>query len=299
MANLWIFAALIGAIAQTGRNATQAGLTKAIGTVGATQVRFLFGLPFALLFFAAMPWLTGDALPTVTLPALVFTAIGALAQIAGTALMLQTMKSQAFGVTTAWLKSEPVMVAVIGALILGDHLSSGGLAAIGVAMLGVMILTLKPGLGRAMFRETGPAALGILAGLMFGIAAVGFRGGIVNLATGGFLIRATTTLALALTIQTATLLIWMALMDRTALRASFSVWRMSLTAGFLGAFASECWFIGFSLTSAANVRTLALVEVIFAQFVSFYMFRQAVTRRQLAGMAVILLGVALLLRSQS
>ena len=71
MANLWIFAALIGAIAQTGRNATQAGLTKAIGTVGATQVRFLFGLPFALLFFAAMPWLTGDALPTVTLPALV------------------------------------------------------------------------------------------------------------------------------------------------------------------------------------------------------------------------------------
>ena len=295
MANLWILATLIGAIAQTGRNATQAGLTKAIGTVGATQVRFLFGLPFALVFLALLPWLTGDAVPALTLRTIGFTLMGALAQIAGTALMLQTMKSQAFGVTTAWLKSEPVLVAVIGALILGDHLASGGWAAIGVAMAGVMILTLKPGIGRAMFRETGPAALGILAGLMFGIAAISFRGGIVNLASGGFLIRATTTLALALTIQTATLLIWMALMDRTALRASFLVWRMSLTAGFLGAFASECWFIGFSLTSAANVRTLALVEVILAQLVSYYMFRQTVNRRQLVGMAVILAGVALLL----
>ena len=71
-----------------------------------------------------------------------------------------------------------------------------------------------------------------------------------------------------------------------------------LGAGFLGAFASQFWFIGFSLTSAANVRTLALVEVIFAQAVSRYVFHQSVSRRQLIGMAVIMAGVALLLRLQ-
>ncbi len=68
--------------------------------------------------------------------------------------------------------------------------------------------------------------------------------------------------------------------------------------GFLGAFASQFWFLGFALTSAANVRTLALVEVIFATAVSRYGFKQPVSTRQIIGMAVIVLGVGLLLRLQ-
>jgi drug/metabolite transporter (DMT)-like permease len=110
--------------------------------------------------------------------------------------------------------------------------------------------------------------------------------------------RALTTLTLALTIQTATLLIWMLLFDRTALAGSFRVWRSSLAAGFLGAFASACWFTGFSLTTAANVRTLALIEVPMAQLVSWVHFKQKTTPRQLLGMAVILSGVAALLWQQ-
>jgi drug/metabolite transporter (DMT)-like permease len=99
-------------------------------------------------------------------------------------------------------------------------------------------------------------------------------------------------------LQTAILLVWMALFDRQALAGSFRVWRGSLGAGFLGAAASQCWFIGFSLTSAANVRTLALVEVILAQAVGYFWLRQKVTNRQLLGMAVIVIGVALLLRTE-
>ena len=91
----------------------------------------------------------------------------------------------------------------------------------------------------------------------------------------------------------------MGLFNRPALRASFAVWRSSLGAGFLGAFASQFWFIGFSLTSAANIRTLALVEVIFATAVSRYVFGQAVTGRQVIGMAVICAGVGWLLRLHS
>ena len=115
---------------------------------------------------------------------------------------------------------------------------------------------------------------------------------------GGFLIRASTILVVSLAMQTGMLLIWLAVFDRGALWASFRVWRASLAAGFLGAFASQFWFIGFSLTSAANVRTLALVEVILALGVSRVVFGQKVTARQVAGMAVIVLGVGLLLRSQ-
>ena len=49
---LWIPATIAAAAAQTARNATQRQLTETIGTVGATQVRFLYGLPFALVFLA-------------------------------------------------------------------------------------------------------------------------------------------------------------------------------------------------------------------------------------------------------
>ena len=296
MASFWILAALIAAAAQTARNATQASLTRAIGTVGATQVRFLFGLPFACLFLALVTQFSGDAVPALTPRALGFTAIGAVAQIGATALMLLTMKSRGFGVTTAWLKTEPVMVALIAAAVLGDPLSLPALAAIALATAGVLLMSVKPGTGLAMWREAGPALTGILAGALFGASAIGFRGGITSLETGGFLIRATTTLAVSLTLQTAILMVWLLLFDRSALRASFGVWRTSLGAGFLGAFASQFWFIGFSLTSAANIRTLALVEVIFAAAVSRYLFRQPVTPRQMIGMAVICAGVGWLLR---
>lgn len=298
MIPLWVAAALIGALAQTGRNATQAGLTAVLGTLGATQVRFLFGLPLAALFLLAVSWAGAEPIPALTPATLGWTVLGGLAQIAGTALMLLVMKSTGFGVTTAWLKIEPVMVALIGAAALGDPLTLPVLLAIAISVVGVVILTLKPGQGRAMFAEGGPAGLGLLAGLFYGVAAIGFRGGILSLETGGFVIRATETLVLALSIQTATLMLWMLARNRDALLGSFRVWRSSLGAGFLGAFASECWFIGFSLTSAANVRTMALIEVIFAQLVARYWFRQRTSARQLIGMAVILLGVAALLNLQ-
>lgn len=292
-------AALIAAAAQTARNATQASLTRAIGTIGATQVRFLFGLPFACLFLVLATTLTAEPIPALTWRALGFTTLGAVAQIAATALMLLTMKSRGFGVTTAWLKTEPVMVALIAAVVLGDPLTLPALAAIALATAGVLLMSVKPGTGLAMWRQGGPALTGILAGALFGASAIGFRGGITSLESGGFLIRATTTLVLSLGLQTAMLMVWLLLFDRTALRASFGHWRSSLGAGFLGAFASQFWFIGFSLTSAANIRTLALVEVIFAAAVSRYVFRQAITTRQIIGMAVICAGVGWLLRQHS
>jgi drug/metabolite transporter (DMT)-like permease len=294
---LWIPVTIVAALAQTGRNAAQAGLTKTIGTVGATQVRFLFGLPFALAFLIIVRLATGEALPLPGARALWFTAIGALAQIGATAFMLKLMQARSFALATAWIKTEPVLLALGAALILGDPLGPGMLAAILIATVGVIISSTKPGV--ALWGEVTPVLTGIAAAGLFGLSAIGYRGGIVGLGEGSFLIRATTTLVIALTLQTAILLLWMAFADRQALVASFRVWRASLGAGFLGAFASEFWFLGFALTAAANVRTLALIEVIFAQAVSLYWFRQKVSRRQWIGMAVIILGVALLLRAEA
>jgi drug/metabolite transporter (DMT)-like permease len=172
------------------------------------------------------------------------------------------------------------------------------LLAILIATVGVVLMSVKPGMGLALWRDGGSVATGLVAGALFGLAAIGFRGGILALPSGEFLIRATTILVVSLALQAGMLTLWLLAFDRAALVGSLRVWRTSLGAGFLGAFASQFWFIGFSLTSAANVRTLALVEVIMALAVSVVVMRQAVRTRQVVGMAVVMLGVTLLLRSQ-
>jgi len=87
----------------------------------------------------------------------------------------------------------------------------------------------------------------------------------------------------------------MGFFNRTALMSSLNVWRASLLAGFVGAFASQAWFIGFSLTTAANVRTLGLVEMIFAQIITRRVLKEQTMVREWLGMALILVGVAALL----
>jgi len=137
--------------------------------------------------------------------------------------------------------------------------------------------------------------LGIASGAGFALAAVGFRGGILALEDGGYWLRATTTLAWSLGIQALLLGSWMAVFARDALLGSLRLWRKSLLAGFLGAFASQFWFLGFSLTAAANVRTLGLVEVLFAHAVGRRVFRQHISTREALGMLLIIAGVGVLM----
>jgi drug/metabolite transporter (DMT)-like permease len=290
---LWIPATLAAAVAQTGRNALQRDLAARIGTMGATQVRFLFGLPFAALFLAAVLAVTGESLPRPGPGFLPFLALGALMQIAATALMLAAMRERAFSVVTAYLKTEPVQTALFAIAVLGDPLTAPMLIAIGVATAGVILVSHTP--GKLATGGLRPALLGIAAGAGFGLSAVGYRGAILALEGASFLVSATSALVAALALQTFVLGVYLALLDRGALVGSLREWRSSATAGFLGALASQFWFIGFALTSAANVRTLALVEVILAQVVSRRLFDQAVTRRELAGMALIVAGVGALL----
>lgn len=294
---LWVPVTLIAAAAQTARNATQRRLTEQIGTVGATQVRFLYGFPFALLALAGVALATDEAVPGANAAFLIYVLTGAVTQILATALMLAAMRERAFSVVTAYMKTEPVQVALFGLVLLGEPLTPAAASAIAIATSGVLLMSLKPGtsLASAGLR---PVLFGIASGAFFALAAISFRGAILSLDEGSFLMRASTTLVWGLGLQTAILLVWLGLFDRKALAASLMAWRPSLGAGFLGALASQFWFIGFALTTAANVRTLALVEVLMAQAVSHRFLAQTTTRRELAGMALILGGVGLLLMTQ-
>jgi drug/metabolite transporter (DMT)-like permease len=285
---------VIAAGGQVLRNAQQKELTASLGTVGATHVRFLFGLPFALIFLAIVLTATGVPLPVINSTSLSWTVTGALAQIGATALMLAAMRDRSFVVVTAYAKTEAMQVAVFGLLFLGDRITPSLAAAIVVATIGVLLVSWPRSTGGEAFSWQ-PAALGIGSGAAFAIAAIGFRGGIRALDTQSFVVGATTTLVVGLAIQTAVLSAYLLLFDRKTLFAIFRLWRPSMLAGFTGAFASQMWFLAFAIETAAKVRTLALIEIPMAQILSRNLFKQTLASREALGIALIVAGVVLLL----
>lgn len=335
------------------RNAAQRELTGTLGTVGATHVRFLFGCPFALLFLLAV-LSTGAALPHPGWSFWPWMLGGALMQIAATALMLAAMGERSFVVAIAYIKTEPVQVALFGFVFLGDAVSARMAAAIAIATAGVIVMSIggarRPeGNGRAAAgprprtgalrqaedrqpREGGAApqaksakasdrpllgnnplfglrsltsvlspptaarsaAVGLAAGAAFALSAIGYRGGILSLAHPDYVMAATFTMAAGLIVQSALLSLYLAARDPAVLAALARAWRPSLFAGFMGALATQFWFLAFALATAASVRTLALVEVLFAQAISHFVFRQPVSRREGVGICLIVAGVVLL-----
>jgi drug/metabolite transporter (DMT)-like permease len=292
---LWAVFTLIAAAAQTVRNATQRELTGKLGTVGATHVRFLFGLPFACLFLLGVIVVGGAALPHPGLAFWPWVLAGALLQIAATALMLAAMGERSFVVAIAYIKTEPIQVALFGLVFLGDHVTPLMAVAILVATCGVVVMSLKSGAKSGIFGgDIVPTVLGLSAGACFALSAIGYRGAILSLRDSNFVMAATFTVTIGLAVQTALLTSWLVLRDRAVLTAIFRAWRPSLFAGFMGALASQFWFLGFATATAASVRTLALVEVLFAQAISHFVFKQPVSAREGAGIALIVVGVALL-----
>jgi drug/metabolite transporter (DMT)-like permease len=294
LAWLWIPATIAAALAQTARNAMQRHLTAALGTAGATHVRFVYGAPFALLFLAGVLALTGEHAPAPNLLFFGFLVMGAFAQILATALMLAAMGMANFSTAITYTKTEPVQVAVFGLVILGEAIGLLSAVAILVATAGILVMS------SPWRRPAGPGALraallGLGSGALFAISATAFRGAILSFEEGSFIVRASTALAWALWVQAGGIALYLLAADRPTFAAILRAWRGSLFAGFMGALASFFWFTAFSLALTAHVRALALVEVLFAYLVSGRIFAQRTERHELAGMALVVGGVALLL----
>ncbi|MCM5572105.1 EamA family transporter [Burkholderiaceae bacterium FT117] len=321
---LWIACTVAACGVQTVRNAMQRSLTERVGTVGATHVRFLFGLPFGLAFLAAMATAVDLSALKLSEAFLAWALMGGVFQILGTGLMLAAMRERSFVVSIAYVKTEPVQIAVFGLLFLGERLSLSASIAVIVATAGVLLMSMpakaaaaggqgggaasggaspsggSPGTQSLLARWLPRAArLGIASGAMFALSAVGFRGAILELGDAPFYARATTTLATSLLMQTALLSGWLLWRDRRVLAEIFRLWRPSMLAGFAGALASQMWFLAFSLQTAAAVRTVGLVEILFAQAVSHKLFAQGTSRREAIGMAIMVGGVAWLMLSAS
>ena len=290
---LWAVFTLIAAAAQTARNAMQRELTATLGTVGATHVRFLFGFPFALfVFLPGVMFFAGYSLPSPPAIFWPWVVAGAVTQIAATATMLSVMGERSFVVAYAYIKTAPVQVALFGLIFLHDKVTPLTAAAIIIATAGVIVISLKPGASKVSTKRS--TAIGIASGALFALSAIGYRGAILSLNLPHFVMAATFTLAIGLVMQAAMLTLYLLLREPKVLGNIMRAWKPSLFAGFMGAFASEFWFLAFAIATAASVRTLALVEVLFAQGVTHLVFKEPTTNRELGGVVLVVLGVLLL-----
>jgi drug/metabolite transporter (DMT)-like permease len=295
---LWIPVTIWAAFAQTLRNAAQRSLTDTLGTLGATLVRFLYGLPFAALWLWIVHAAGGLDIPTPNARFAAWVTVGAVAQIVATALLLRVMAERNFALGVAYSKTEIIQVAVFGLAFIGDPITAVAAIAIVLGTLGVLLLS--PADGQRPWRAllagwtSRTALIGLGSGAAFALSAVGYRGAALALEGSSFLVAAAFTLLVAQVIQTVLLGGWLLARDPAVIGRVLRAWRPSLFAGFMGAAASAGWFTAMAIEPVAHVRTLGLVELVFSAIVSRRFFREKMTRREWAGMLLLVAGVVII-----
>jgi drug/metabolite transporter (DMT)-like permease len=292
---LWIPIVLWAALAQTARNAAQRSLVAQAGTLGATLARFLFGLPFAAAWVVVLHALPGTraAIPSFTAAWSAWLLLGAVSQLAATAFLLVAMKQRSFVVGVAFSKTDALQVALFATLFLREWPAWGTLLAMGLATTGVVLLSM-PVAGKgtpALSWNAGAALWGLASGAGFAMSAVGYRGAALALPDASPWLSGAWGVLCAQAVQTLLLGAWLAWRSPAALRATALAWRVSTAAGATGALASIGWFTAFALTTAANVRTLGLAEVVFSYVVSRGFLREKLAPLETLGLSLVIGGL--------
>lgn len=287
----WPVFVVVAAAAQTVRNATQRRISGTAGTLGATYARFVYGLPFAVIFLIALVAVRGmPALPGWTY--LAWTAVAALAQVLATICLLGAM-GRSFAFAIALSNTAPVQVAIFAFVILGEPLTPPVVLSVLAVTAGTILLSWPRKGTPADLRSI---ALGLGSGALFSLASVGYRGATTSSGMD-FLMAASVTLVVAQGLQSIGMTFWLLRRAPDDLKAVFAGWKVSLLAGSTGAFASLLWFCAYAIETVARVRTLAVIEILFAQLVSLRIFREGTSARELIGLALVVAGIVLVVNA--
>ena len=286
---LWIPATVLASGFQVARNAFQRGMMGATGPWGATLVRFLFGLPFSLLFVGLAMLAVPDARPSFNLAFWSASASGAVTQVLATAALLVAMNRAGFAVATAVQQSSLPLAAIVGLIVFHDHLTGPAWLGVAITTAGLAVLTWPK-------NATGPkpvsgALFGLLSGLCFGFSLNAYRHCGLALEPHHRIYAAVVSLAVVQAMQSAVLTAILAIRDPKALRAIITGWRESLAAGLCGAIASSGWFIALALAPAAPVRAVGVIEAPMAAVAARRLFAERLHIQQILAGGAVLAGV--------
>lgn len=288
---LWIPITVVAATLQVARNALQRGLVGDAGPWGATLVRFLFGLPFAIAFAAVAGLLTPGIAPVLTAKFWLFCAIGGGAQVLATAAVLTSMHRSSFALGTVFQQSGIPIGALMG-LAFGDFLHPLAWVGLALATAGLFVLS-WPRQGASIPRDWTPALLGTVAGAFFALSSNMYRFAALSLDAAHPTFAGPATVVAVQAIQATGLGAYLAVRDRGALVAVAKSWRQSLGAGFFGAAASALWFTAFAMAPAGPVRAVGVVEMPVAAIAGNRFFAERLTVGQWIAGAVTAAGVVM------
>jgi|DewCreStandDraft_4_1066084.scaffolds.fasta_scaffold36828_2 drug/metabolite transporter (DMT)-like permease len=298
---LWIPITVAAALFQCLRLALQRFLKGRLSTSASNFTRFAFGMPVAIAYLLGLLFGLGYTVPRIDQTFLAWVVAGGLAQIVATGLLLHVFSFRNFPVGIAYAKTEVIQAAVFGLVFLGDRLTAWGSASILVSTLGVMLVSLVASdrplralLGGWMERS---ALIGIASGGFFAVSAVGFRAASLSLEHPSPIVAAACTLAFATTFQSAALGAYLAWREPDQFAKLAQAWRPSLLAGLTSVLGSAGWFTAMTLQAVAYVRTLGLVELLFTFLVSALWFREKPRPTEIAGVVLVVAGIAMILNA--
>jgi drug/metabolite transporter (DMT)-like permease len=298
MSELWIPVTIAAAFLQTVRTAMQKRLTKSLSAEGANFIRYVYGAPIALLLLVVLARGLGHDLPMPNAPSMIYGAIGGLAQIAATSLLIRAFTYRSFVVGTTYSKTETVQAALLAVLILGETLDFWGWGAIVLGFIGVVVMSRAAAAGAGSWKDEGTrkaALVGLGSGTLFGICAVAIRASSLSLPSGDEVERAAVTLASITTMQTLMMAAYLLIRDRRQIVEVFRLWRQTFPVGLMSVAGSAGWFFGMTLENAALVRALGQVELVFTYLASHLLFRERATAGETAGILLVAGSVLLLI----
>ena len=296
---LWIPLTIAAAFLQNLRTALQKHLRGRLSTNAATFSRFAFGSPLVVVYALALHHVGGLDWPAPNPRFVFWVTLGGVAQIVATSCLIHIFSFRNFAVGVAYSKTEVIQAAIFGLVFLGDRVTLWGAAAIAIATLGVMLISLAEGGGLLRSLVLGwlerPALIGLASGGLFGIAAVSFRAAALSLHEAGFVMPSAYTLLWANLLQTALLAFYLYARERDQLAKFLAAWRFAALAGAVGVVASAMWFMAMTIQLVAYVRTLSLVELVFTFLFTWYVFKEKARAREVIGVALLVVGVVMML----
>jgi drug/metabolite transporter (DMT)-like permease len=285
----WVALSIAAALAQTLRFALQKVLAGAeLGPAAATWARFFWSAPVVTALVLAY-WVTTDApRPGIAPTFLPYALVGGLAQILATICTVALFARRAFSVGITFKKSEVMLTALAGLVILGDTITATGAAFIALGFVGVLLLS-EPPEGGSLFNSC--AALGLASGFFFALSAVAYRGATLAVGSSDTFLVAGLTLAVVTTAQTAGLGLWLWLREPGQIGKTLKAWRRTSLVGLFSLLGSWCWFAAFSLQNAAYVFAVGQIELVFSLVLGVWLFAERPALRELLGMAVLTVSI--------
>jgi drug/metabolite transporter (DMT)-like permease len=296
---IWIPIAVAAALLQCWRTAMQQKLRNLLSVNGAGFVRYLYGMPTALVLLLVALAVTGAPLPAANLLFVLFCILGGIGQIVATNLLIMSFGFRNFAVGTAYSKTETVQSAVLALLVLHEVPRPWAWIGMGIGVVGVMTLSLigrglKP---RDLLAATlQPAALcGLGAGFVFAFTTVFIKLANQSLLGDSLVVRALFSLVVTNTLQIAMQGAWLLWREPVELKKAFTTWRSSMWVGTLSGCGSACWFTGFAIANVALVRAVGQVEIVFTLLFSHFYLKEVLKRTDIAGLSLVVFGVLLVI----